>query len=130
MEIKEIIGQKFERTAVFERSSIDQKKRTVALSFSSEEPYERYWGVEILDHGPGAVVLDRLKDAAPLLVNHDTRDQVGVIEQAIVGADRRGRAIVRFGRGPSGPRKSFRMWSTASGRRCQSVTGFTKWFWK
>ena len=98
MELKEIIGQKFERTAVFERSSIDQKKRTVALSFSSEEPYERYWGVEILDHGRDSVILDRLRDGAPLLVNHDTRDQVGVLEQAIVGGDRRGRAVVRFGR--------------------------------
>ena len=98
MEIKEIIGQKFERTAVFERSSIDEKKRTVSLSFSSEEPYERYWGVEILDHGRDSVILDRLNSGAPLLVNHDTRDQVGVLEQAIIGADRRGRAVVRFGR--------------------------------
>jgi len=97
--MENVIGQKFERLATFERGSIDEKKRTVALSFSSEEPYERYWGVEILDHGAGSVLLDRLEDGAPLLVDHRTGDQVGVVEKAFIGGDRKGRAVVRFGRG-------------------------------
>ena len=32
-------------------------ERKFILSFSSEEPYERFWGREILDHSPDAVDL-------------------------------------------------------------------------
>ena len=35
-------------------------ERKFILSFSSEEPYERFWGTEILDHSPSAVNLTRL----------------------------------------------------------------------
>ena len=34
-------------------------ERKFTLSFSSEEPYERWYGLEILDHSPGAVDLTR-----------------------------------------------------------------------
>lgn len=84
------------RTA--EVREIDVEARTVALAFSSEAEVERWWGIEVLSHDPGAVVLSRLQDAAPLLVNHDTDDHVGVIESVSIDADRRGRAVVRFGR--------------------------------
>ena len=40
---------------------------TFALSFSSEQPVERYWGPEVLSHAPGAVDLSRLQSGAPLL---------------------------------------------------------------
>ena len=72
--------------------------RSIELSFSSELPYERWWGVEILDHETASVRMDRLNTAAPLLINHDTRDQVGVIESArIDAASKIGRAVIRFG---------------------------------
>ena len=32
-------------------------ERKFILSFSSEEPYERWWGTEVLDHSDGAVDL-------------------------------------------------------------------------
>ena len=48
----------------------DGKERTVTLSFSSEEPYERYFGIEILDHSLEAIDFSRLKNGAPLLFNH------------------------------------------------------------
>ena len=35
-------------------------ERKFTLSFSSEEPYKRWWGNEILDHESGAVDLTRL----------------------------------------------------------------------
>ena len=35
-------------------------ERKFILSFSSEEPYERWWGTEILDHSDGAVDLTRV----------------------------------------------------------------------
>lgn len=77
---------------------IDAENRTVELAFSSEAEVQRWWGLEILDHSPGAVVMDRLQNGAPLLVNHDDDDQIGVVESVSIDADRRGRAVVRFGR--------------------------------
>ena len=74
--------------------------RTFELSFSSEAAeVERYFGFEILGHGPGEVRMGTLASGhAPLLMDHDRYDQVGVIEQASVG-EGRGRAVVRFGKG-------------------------------
>ena len=43
--------------------------------------------------------LARLNDGAPVLVNHDPSDHVGVVERAWIGDDRKGRAVVRFGKG-------------------------------
>lgn len=79
--------------------TIDEEARTVEVSFSSEAPYERWWGVEILDHGAKAVRLDRLNGSASVLMNHDPHDQVGVVEKAWVKG-RKGRALLRFGKSP------------------------------
>ena len=76
----------------------DTEKRTVELAFSSEIEVERWYGIEILDHSPESVRLDRLRDGGALLVDHDWTDQVGVVESVSIDADRRGRAVVRFGR--------------------------------
>jgi HK97 family phage major capsid protein len=86
----------------FNESDIDVEKRTVNLSFSSEDPYERSFGLEILSHDNEAVDLSRLNDGAPLLLNHDPDKQIGVIEQARVAADRKGRAMVRFSKSALG----------------------------
>lgn len=91
-------GDRYSRAALFQRESIDEAARTCELAFSSEAPYERWWGVEILDHTAAAVDLTRLKSGGPLLCDHDVRDQVGVIESVRIDADRVGRAVVRFGR--------------------------------
>ena len=81
-----------------EVSSFDVDKRTVELAFSSEFEGMRWFGVEILDHDPNSIRLDRLRDGGALLVDHDWSDQIGVVESVTIGADRRGRAVVRFGR--------------------------------
>lgn len=78
---------------------ISQEDRTVELAFSSEVPVARWFGEEVLSHEGGAMRLDRLEAGAALLVNHDWDDQVGVVERVTIGEDRRGRAVVRFGRG-------------------------------
>ncbi len=79
-----------------ERSAINEEARTVELAFSSEAPYERWYGVEILDHTEGSINFSRLNNGAALLLGHDTRTQIGVVERAWLDADRKGRAIVRF----------------------------------
>lgn len=91
-------GSRVERMFAVERSGIDAEARTVELAFASEEPYDRWWGREILDLSPTSVRLGRLTSGGPLLMDHDSRDHVGVIESVQIGADRAGRAVVRFGR--------------------------------
>lgn len=91
-------GTREARAFTVERAAIDAEARTVELAFSSETPYERWWGVEILDHSPQSIRLGRLTAGGPLLMDHDSRDHVGVIESVQIGADRVGRAVVRFGR--------------------------------
>lgn len=87
-----------ERALQFERAAINEEARTATLAFASETPYERYWGIEILDINPTAMRQGRLRSGANLLVDHDTRDVVGVIESVEVGADKVARASVRFGK--------------------------------
>lgn len=80
------------------RGAVDIEARTVELAFSSEAPVERGWGIEILDHQPRSIRLERFQRGGPLLVDHDHRDHVGVIESVQIGADKVARAVVRFGR--------------------------------
>ncbi len=75
---------------------VDDETRTMEFSFSSEVPYERWFGMEIISHDKDAMNLDRLNNAAPLLFNHDMDKQLGVIEKAWIGEDKRGYAKVRF----------------------------------
>ena len=76
---------------------IDNEKRTVEISFSSEEPVMRWGESEILDHAPESVRLERARTNGPLLVDHDWSDQIGTIDEIRIDADRIGRAVVRFG---------------------------------
>ena len=85
----------------FERDQVDAEARTVTLSFSSEEPVERWFGTEVLSHSPGSVDLTRLNTKAALLANHDLNDQIGVIENATV-ENGRGIATVRFSKSERG----------------------------
>jgi HK97 family phage major capsid protein/HK97 family phage prohead protease len=87
-----------ERGLLFERAAINEEARTASLAFASEEPYERWWGIEILECTAGAMRQGRLRSGANLLCDHDTRDVVGVVESVEIGADRVARAVVRFGK--------------------------------
>lgn len=70
-------------------------ERKFRLSFSSELPYERWWGVEILDHADGAVDLTRLNEIGVLLFNHNRDVILGKIIRAWI-EDSRGEAEVEF----------------------------------
>jgi len=74
--------------------NIDEENRTVELSFSSEEPVERYFGTEILDHNPSSVDLSRLNNKAAVLEDH-SGSQIGVVEGAKIEGGR-GIAKLRF----------------------------------
>jgi len=69
--------------------------RRFELSFSSEEPYDRWWGTEILSHAEGAVNLDRLNSIGVLLFNHNRDKVIGKIISAEI-KELRGKAIVEF----------------------------------
>lgn len=88
------------RLATFDRATVNADARTVELAFSSELPVERWWGVEILGHEAAEIDQSFIgSGTAPLLVDHNARDLVGVVEAVTLGADRKMRARVRFGRG-------------------------------
>ena len=91
-------GSRVERSLFVERAMVDAEARTVELAFASETPYDRWWGTEILDCSQTSIRLGRLVAGGPLLMDHDSRDHVGVIESVQIGADRVCRAVVRFGK--------------------------------
>ena len=90
------------RDLSFEKKTIDVENRTVEVRFSSEFPVKRYIdgvvGDEVLDHNPQSVNLGRLNDGGPVLLDHDAREHVGIVERASIDADRVGRALLRFGK--------------------------------
>jgi HK97 family phage major capsid protein/HK97 family phage prohead protease len=97
-------GAKFMRRMECRAETLDQEERTVELSFSSEEPYERYFGTEILDHDVKSIRMDRIKNSGPLLFNHDPDKHIGRVVEAGV-KDGKGYAKVKFSKGPLGSEK-------------------------
>ncbi|WP_310613741.1 phage major capsid protein [Limnohabitans sp.] len=81
---------------------LDIDARTLEISFSSEEPVARWFGIEVLSHDADAPDFSRLNDGAPMLFNHNMDDILGVVEKAWIGPDKRGHAIVRFANTPRG----------------------------
>lgn len=94
------IGRQF-RTLSFVRESVDDDARTVELSFSSEEPVERWFGMEILGHEPGECDLSRLNNSGAFLMDHNTRDHRGAIESALID-QKKGRATIRLSKSERG----------------------------
>lgn len=82
-----------------ERAEGDHDDRRVSMTFSSEEPVERFFGMEILSHDREAIDLSWFESRnAPLLLDHDRGKQIGVIERVELTQARKARATVRFGR--------------------------------
>lgn len=88
------------RAMGMEKGPIDEETRRVRMAISSEEPVERSFGQEVLEHSEDAIDLSFLNSGrAPLLLDHDPERQIGVIESAELDSSaRRLRATVRFGR--------------------------------
>ena len=88
------------RSVALEREWLDEEKRTVRIAVSSEEPVERSFGLEVLEHSAEAINLDFLGSGrAPLLLSHQAEQQIGIIEKTEIGSDAVLRADVRFGKG-------------------------------
>lgn len=82
-------------TCTLQRMEGEGNERKFTLSFSSEEPYERWYGMEILDHSPAAVDLQRINEIGCLLFNHDRDAVIGKVLRAWV-ENNRGMAEVEF----------------------------------
>jgi len=88
----------FEDTALTRAHSTDyveKEDRTIEFPFASEEPVERYFGMEVLEMSEKAMDLSRLNDGAPLLYQHDADRIVGVVQRAYI-KDKRGYAEVKL----------------------------------
>lgn len=79
---------------------INVEERRVRIVMSTENPVDRYGEKEILDHSPGSVDMDWMNSGrAPLLLDHEMDQQIGVIESVELDPEeRKVRALVRFGR--------------------------------
>lgn len=75
----------------------EEESRRFTMSFSSETPYERWFGSEILDHKDGAIDLTRLQEIGVVLYNHNRDDVIGKITKAWI-ENNRGMVEVEFDR--------------------------------
>jgi HK97 family phage major capsid protein len=93
-----MLKETFTRGEAVSVSNIDEAARTVQLSFASEHPVERWFGIESLEMTSRAAELKRLNRGGALLSDHNTRQQIGKVVKAWIGDDKRAHAIVKFSR--------------------------------
>lgn len=96
MENRKNLG-KLARSIAIEKAG-EGESETFTASISSEEPYGRYFGIEILDHSEKSIDLSRAADGLPLLWGHDGHTRgtvVGRVENLRV-EDKRLRGDLRF----------------------------------
>lgn len=90
---RSVLGNYCRETTI---DQVDTDSRTVELSFSSETPYGRLFGDEILCHDEECINLERFSNGlGTVLFNHDRDAVVGHIEKVWL-EDNRGKALVRF----------------------------------
>jgi len=104
-----LVNEPLVRSFTIERAEIlADDSRTVNLAFASDKPIQQ-WSWSLFDYmelqlsmRPGAMRTVRLESGAPLLMDHNTRDQVGVVEEFTIEKDGIARANVRFSRSSRG----------------------------
>ena len=99
---KQVIGkqQTFQNFAftINREADVDLEARTVKLAFASDKPIDNWWYGKIeLQMGKKNVRTVRLDSGAPLLMDHNTRDVVGVIRDYSFDSDGIARCTVEFG---------------------------------
>ena len=94
----EILGKDL-RTVHFTREAVNEDG-TIDISFSSEtDQVERWFGIEVLSHEPGAMDMSRAADGLPFLMEHCSQ-LIGRVINIHIGDDRKGRGTVRFSSNP------------------------------
>lgn len=90
---RSVLGNYCRETTI---DQVDTDSRTVELSFSSETPYGRWFGDEILCHDEECINLERFNNGlGTVLFNHDRDAVVGHVEKVWL-EDNRGKALARF----------------------------------
>lgn len=87
--------QRYLTDSTLKRMEGEGNERKFTLSFSSEEPYSRWWGIEILSHSDGAMDLTRLNSIGVVLFNHERDEVLGKVLRAWV-ENNRGYAEIEF----------------------------------
>lgn len=85
-----------------QQATVDSESRTLELCFATETPVDMWYGTEILSMEPGAMRTGTRQATMPMLFNHDMSDLLGVVERIWIDADRRARALVRYGKDQRG----------------------------
>jgi HK97 family phage major capsid protein len=83
-------------------AQIDEESRTVNLAFASDKPIEHWFGNLELSMEKKAVRTERLSSGAPLLMDHNAKDQIGVVTNFSFDKDGVARADVKFSRSTRG----------------------------
>ena len=83
-----------------ERGRLNEESREIEISFSSEEPVERWFGKEILLHGEKNVDFKRLRNVGSLIYGHNAYDMkniIGPIKKVFLDVgEKNARALVGF----------------------------------
>ncbi|MDB4312128.1 phage major capsid protein [bacterium] len=91
-----------------DRAELNDDSRSLTLSYASQEPVERLYRGEIIEEIIDVPASDytRMNAGAPLLLNHDPDQQIGVVEKSWIGSNHEGdpiaRASVKFSRSERG----------------------------
>lgn len=97
------MSQLFYRAADIQLPTYSDSERTIELAFSSETPYPRSFGTEVLSHDPADIDMSWIGSGrAPLLCEHDVEEQIGVVQSARLDPDRVCRAVVKFSKNDDG----------------------------
>ncbi|NBX09880.1 MAG: phage major capsid protein, partial [Marivivens sp.] len=93
--LRSFAGEILKRAHAVDFYEDEEDDRTLEFPFASEEPVERYFGMEVLNMSDDAMDMSRLNDGAPLLYQHDADRIVGVVERAYI-KDKRAYAKVKM----------------------------------
>jgi HK97 family phage prohead protease len=98
--VKAVEITRHEEKTLFREASIDVRalqegSRTVELSFSSEDPYMRWFGPEILRHDAESIDLGRLQEIGVMLWNHNSDVPIGRVEKVWIDGTK-AKAVVTF----------------------------------
>lgn len=103
-----VTQETFVRAVQLAQGSYDDATRMFQASVSSETPVRRWiWAEdfagavdEVLSHEKGAVDMTRMNSGCPILYNHESDDQVGVVHSATLNAgERKLRIVGRMAKG-------------------------------